>query len=144
MKKIILVLLCLGLSAGAIAEEGELYTWEDENGTRHYSTKAPTDFEYEIVGEANAITLDPDVLRAREQAQAEAESEAEEVEEGEKKDDGLTDEERAQACADIDDQLNVYEERLAGGERELNEKQLEAEMVAMQQVRAQLKQHCQG
>lgn len=144
MKKIILLLLCLGLSAGAGAEEGELYTWEDEDGTRHYSTKAPTDYEYEVVGDANAITLDPELLRAREQAraEAEAEAEAEEVEEEEEKDDGLTDEERAQACADVGEQMNVYEQRLTSGESEMDDEQMQAELAAMQQVREQLKQHC--
>lgn len=136
-------MVCLALPAGALAQE--LCTWEDEEGTRHYSTKAPADYECEAVGSANEIMLDPDMLRAREEAQAEAETEAEkEEEEAERGDDGMTDEERAQACAEIDDNLNLYQERLTSGERELGEEELQAEMAAMQQIRAQLQSHCQN
>lgn len=142
MKKIIVLITCLMLPAGAFAQE--LYTWLDDDGTRHYSTTPPTDYEYELVGSANEIMLDPETLRAREEAQAQAEAEAEEeTEEAERGDDGLTDEERAQACTEIDSQLNLYEERLTGGEAGMEDEQLQAELAAMQEVRTRLQEHCE-
>lgn len=145
MKKMILFASLALCSTGLLGNQ--LYTWIDDEGIQHYSAKPPQEYPYEEIGAANEVFLDPATLAAMERARAEAEAEKSEAEDTrpEREEDP---EETARACAELTDQMEVFQQRIAEQAPEEDAEDEEAlqahaqRLSAMEQMQGIFQMHC--